>query len=62
MDASLLYLISIQLRGEPNVTSTILLPAKDEACSAFLVLSPHPFGRDADEALTLCYLPFRIAR
>lgn len=45
-----------------SISKAILLPAKDEACSAFLVLSAHPFGRDADEALTLCYLLSRIAR
>lgn len=45
-----------------NISKAILLPAKDEACSAFLVLSPHPFGRDADGALPPSYLPSRIAR
>lgn len=45
-----------------SISKAILLPAIDEACSAFLVLSAHPFGRDADEALTRCYLLSRIAR
>lgn len=45
-----------------SISKATLLPAKDEACTAFLVLSLHPFGRDADEALTLCYLLSRIAR
>lgn len=45
-----------------SISKAILLPAKDEACSAFLIRSTHPFGRDADEAQTRCYLPFRIAR
>lgn len=47
---------------QPITTKVILLPAMDEARSAFLVLSPHPFGRDADGALTRCYLLSRIAR
>jgi len=45
-----------------SISKAILLPAKDEACSAFLVLSAHPFGRDAYGALTRCYLLSRIAR
>ena len=47
---------------QPSTTKVILLPAKDEACSAFLILSPHPSGRDAYGALARCYLLSRIAR
>jgi len=39
----------------PQEINAILLPAKDEVGTAFLVISPHPLGRDADRALSSCY-------